>query len=87
MTRYNADYGSPDRGVWSTMSSWNPGGSNCGDFAATRGVTWFIVEGAPGSTYSGAGRSFLPATGIPEIVQPRNITEDGRRVCRGRLLF
>lgn len=87
MTRYSADYGSTDRGVWSTFSSWNPGGSNCGDLAATRGVTWTIVEGAPTSTYSGAGRSLLPATGIPEIVQPRNITEDGRRVCRGRLVF
>lgn len=87
LTRYNADYGSRDRDNWSTMSAWNPGGSNCGDLAATRGVTWSIVEGAPGSTYAGAGRSLLPATGIPEIVQPRNITEAGYKVCRGRLLF
>ncbi|MEI7511840.1 MAG: hypothetical protein WCK01_00045 [Candidatus Uhrbacteria bacterium] len=79
MTHASSTYGSSEAGVWASFSGWNPGGGSCGDLAATRGVAWAITETS--------GRSLLPASGIPEIVQPRGITEDGRRVCRGRMVF
>ncbi len=60
-----------------TMSGW--GRRDCGSDSATAHVTWVIRDAA--------GRSLLNPDGLPDIVQPRGITEDGYPVCRGRVVF
>jgi hypothetical protein len=60
-----------------TMSGW--GRRDCGPDAATAHVLWVIRDSV--------GRTLLNPDGLPDIVQPRGITEDGYPVCRGRVVF
>lgn len=60
-----------------TFSGW--GRRSCGSDAATAHVTWVIRDSA--------GRSLLNTDGLPDVVQPRGITEDTYPVCRGRIVF